>query len=173
MSIIPIFPRKLILADAAAYFAFRQQSLAESPWAFLSSPDDDRVKGVGAVEAFLAEEENDVLVIAEDGVGARILAAAGVMRQTRAKVRHRASIWGVYCRPECRGCGHGRAVVAAAVETAASWAGVEIVGLSVSARAEAAIGLYESLGFERWGVEADAIRVDGQAYDELHMMLKL
>ena len=71
------------------------------------------------------------------------------------------------------GRGLARAVTTAAIDTARSWRGVTVIGLSVSASAPEAIALYESLGFERWGVEPDAVRIDGVSHAEVHMALDL
>ena len=59
------------------------------------------------------------------------------------------------------------------LEIARSWPGVTSVGLSVSARAEAARRVYERLGFKAWGVEPGALVLDGRAYDETHMVVLL
>ena len=61
-----------------------------------------------------------------------------------------------------------QAVMKAAMDEASTWPGIESLILAASANAPEAIGLYESLGFVRWGVEPDAIRVDGAAYEEVH-----
>lgn len=166
-------PRALTPADSHAYFALRQAALVDSPWAFTGSPSDDIASDPEAVASLLAQKEQSILAIDDDADPARLVASAGVMRQQRLKTRHRALIWGVYCDPSVRGRGCGRAVVQAAIETARSWPGVEIVTLSVSANATAAKSLYESLGFTLWGTEPDAIRVGGRSYDEFHMTLRL
>ena len=41
-----------------------------------------------------------------------------------------------------------------------------------SLRAEAALRLYRALGFEQWGIEPDALRVEGQPFAEIHMILR-
>jgi RimJ/RimL family protein N-acetyltransferase len=61
----------------------------------------------------------------------------------------------------------------ACLAQAGSWRGVEVIGPSASVRSEAAIRLYESMGFRRWGVEPDCIRVGGEALDEVHMQRRL
>lgn len=175
-------PRLLNPDDADAYLAFRRAALIESPWAFMSSPDDDHARSLEALRANLRESENIIVAMMRDddaddaveAVGAgRILAAAGVLRERKIKARHRAFIWGVYCVPAARGNGYGRAVVHRAIEVAKSWPGVERITLSVSVHHPAAIGLYRSLGFEEWGREPDALRVDGRSYDEIHMFLRV
>lgn len=169
---------RLTPADARAYCALRREMLTNTPWAFWSSPEDDRAATPEAVARTLGEPEHAILAVpapvaAGDARPAAFLACAGVVRATRRKARHRATIWGVYTTPAARGRGLGASVMAEAVRTARSWPGVELIALSASVRAEAAIRLYESLGFERWGREPDCMRVDGASYDEIHMLKRL
>ena len=51
--------------------------------------------------------------------------------------------------------------------------GLEQVHLDVVTRNEPARGLYASLGFETYGVEPNALVVDGERLDEAHMVLRL
>ena len=67
----------------------------------------------------------------------------------------------------------GRRIVEAALDVARSWPGVEVIGLSASTRSLAAIALYESLGFVRWGLEPDCTRAGGEPDDELHLQRRL
>ncbi len=169
--------RDLTLADTDAYVSLRREMLEDTPWSFLAAPDDDLVLlhperfaervGTGA------GEPPCILGVDDPGPGAGLVAVAGVYRQTRTKVQHRAGIWGVYTTPRARRAGLARRVVQAAIERARSWPGVEWVALSVSGDAPGAIALYESLGFERWGLEPEAMQVDGVRRDELHMALRL
>lgn len=157
--------------EAGAYAVLRAAALMESPWAFLASPEDD----VPAAEVArrLGDPENAIIAVFDPGDAGRMVAMAGVARPRRVKTMHRAVIWGVYVDPAWRGRGLSRVVMAKAIETARSWPGAEVIWLSTSVVAEAALGLYESMGFERWGVEPDAIRIDGQPYDEVHFVLRI
>ncbi|MBX3385169.1 MAG: GNAT family N-acetyltransferase [Phycisphaeraceae bacterium] len=169
---------RLGLKDADAFMDLRRSSLTESPWAFASSPEDDRMRDVENVRKSLSEREQATFGVREVGGGGRILAVGGVMREPRLKRRHIASIYGVYTRPEARGRGLGRAVTVAAIMAAKEWVGpaIEVVELSVSrmsdGAASAAERLYESLGFVAWGLEPEALRTaDGRTYVNVHMQL--
>lgn len=171
MSTSPIRP--LTPADAAAYFALRRRMLVDSPWAFSSSPDDDRFTTPEAVAEMLSRPGAAVVGAFAPDEPARLAAAAGVRREPQIKVSHRASIWGVYCEPDLRGRGYGEAVMRGAIEAARGWPGVEAIALSASERSDAARRLYERLGFVVWGREPRALVLDGRAYDEVHMVLFL
>lgn len=162
--------RLLDEADAGVYAALRREMLLDSPWAFASSPGDDRAGDVEGVAAYLRGAENAIAGVFDGGT---IVSVAGVRREPKAKFRHRASIWGVYTVPGARGSGHGRRAMTLAVGTARAWAGVRVIGLSVSVGSQQALGLYESLGFVVWGREPDCLRLGEASYDELHMSLRL
>ena len=147
--------------------------ILDTPHAFLGAPGDDDASDPTIVAARLAEPDNAILAIDHPDEPGRLIAVAGIARMRRIKTRHRALIWGVYCDPDHRRRGHARAVTRAAIDIARAWRTVTIVTLSASADAPAAIALYESLGFERWGFEPDVVRIDGVSCDEVHMALTL
>lgn len=167
--------RFLTPGDAERYRALRREMLLDAPWAFGSSPEDDRVNDPDFVRRAF---ENQWFAIAGGFRGGELIAAACVGREPRAKRRHIASITGVYVSPGSRGVGLGRAVVGACVARAREWPGVAALELSVSAASTAARRVYESLGFVAWGVEPDALRCADpgfgvRGHDEIHMRLEL
>lgn len=94
--------------------------------------------------------------------------AVGSMR----KVWHRATLWGVYIRPELRGQGAGEAMVRGAVALARS--PVEEVTLTVGLENVSAVKLYERLGFLRYAIDERALKLnDGTYVDEVLMRLQL
>ena len=152
--------------------------LLDAPWAFSSSPEDGKGLDIAHLEKTLSGDGRAVFAIDEPSTGTTgenrdLIAACGIARSTSPKSRHRATIWGVFVEPAYRGRGFGRAVVAAAINLARSWAGVDYIDLGASARADAARRLYESLGFVAWGREPEATEIDGWRYDETHMTLRL
>jgi ribosomal protein S18 acetylase RimI-like enzyme len=163
--------RLLTPADANRYVELRREMLLEAPWAFMATPDHDLGCDALAVASALGEAEN--LIVAVDDEAGRLLAAAGVIRSRREKTRHRATIWGVYTTPAHRRRGLAGEVTRAAIEAARAWPGVTLIGLSVSERAAEAQRLYAQLGFRTWGVEPEALCVDGRAYAEHHMALSI
>lgn len=166
--------RRLTPEDAESYCALRREMIVESPWAYFGAPGDDDASDAREIASLLADEAEHGIVAVVDGFDPRrLVAVAGVRRVARLKARHRAVIWGVYCAPQARGRGCGRAVVWGAIEVARAWPGIERVALSVSSRGVEAVSLYRSMGFVHWGTDADFLRVDGRSYDEVHMVLEL
>jgi len=184
--------RPLSPHDAGAYVELRREMLTDSPWAFASSPGSDRMSDPGAVASRLCEPyfaiaggfaandepgagpgDGPSIGAAASDASARLVASAGVYRDTHPKLAHRAHIWGVYVSPGSRGLALGRGVMLEAIGIARRWEGVGAICLSVSARSILAMGLYESLGFVCWGVEPDVVRINGESADEHHMRLAL
>jgi len=91
----------------------------------------------------------------------------------RAKTRHKAHLIGMFVRESARGLGAGRALVRAALEAAAARPGVIVVTLTVTEGNDSAVGLYESCGFRRFGVEPMAIATPGGFRAKVHMWLPL
>ncbi len=152
MTIRPLEP-----GDIAAFHALRLRALREHPEAFGQHADE-----MGTVEEFAARQRSNphgfVLGAFEDDA---LVGTVGVNREAACKVRHRAFIWGMYVRPESAGRGVGRALVERALaEVRATMPGVELVTLKVVTRNERAGALYRSMGFEVYGVEPRAIRLD-------------
>lgn len=164
------FVTRLSPAHAPEYVSLRREMLADSPWSFLASPEQDRGCDVEKVRTSLARTDAAIFAVRE---GDRLVAAAGVAREEALKKRHIATIWGVYVTPAVRGRGMARAVVSAAMNEAKSWPGIGSIQLAVSSNAPVARRLYESLGFREWGNEPDAVRINGVSYSEHHMAMAI
>ncbi len=154
--------------DAAAYLAFRQMMLRDSPLAFASSPEDDRATSVEAVRESLSRAPEAVVIGAFEG---DLIGSIGLFRDHHRKAAHKAHIWGMFVAPNHRGHGIGRQLLEAAIAHARTLPGVDWVHLSVSEAAPTAKRLYEKAGFQVWGHEHDALRHEGRAVSEWHMAL--
>jgi RimJ/RimL family protein N-acetyltransferase len=179
-------PIRLTAADAADFVELRLRMLEEAPWAFAASPANDRAsdpehlshalsKEAFAIFAVEAEVRRTRAAAARETAPfrRRLAAAAGLFRQETEKFVHRARLWGVFVEPAYRGRGLGRIVVAAAIDLARTWEGVDYIDLGVSENSTAALRLYESLGFRQWGREPETLQHDGRRYDEIYMSLRL
>jgi ribosomal protein S18 acetylase RimI-like enzyme len=86
------------------------------------------------------------------------------------KERHIAFIRSLYVAPQARGQGAGQQLLAAALQQAWSWQGVEQVTLSVTASNEAAVRLYKAAGFMAVGRMPRALKMGPNCFDELMMV---
>jgi len=162
--------RQLSAEDAAVYQALRLFGLEESPSAFGASYSEEVDRPLEVVADRLRDERNYVVgAFAGDG---RLVGIATLRREEREKLRHKAHVFGMFVLPQQRGQGAGRALLERLIERAREW-GVRQLDLGVTASNEAAVGLYQSCGFERYGLERDAFKVGGEFYDVAYMALRL
>lgn len=162
--------RQLTVDDAAAYTALRLEMITREKYAFMGVPGDDRMTELAEVERYLRKPDSVIIGAFEGGA---LVGGAGIYREERIKRRHRAYLWGVYVAEPMRGRGVARALVSGCVSIARGWSGIGVVGLGAACTATAAIALYESIGFVRWGYEPDCTRVGDERVDEVHLQLAL
>jgi ribosomal protein S18 acetylase RimI-like enzyme len=98
-----------------------------------------------------------------------IAGIVGLSFEQRQKIRHKATLFGMYVRPQWRGQGIGRQLVLAALEHARERPGVLVVQLTVTEGNRPAMALYESCGFVRYGVEPLAVAAGSQYLSKVHL----
>lgn len=155
--------------DLERYVTLRREMLLDSPEAFGSSPESDRISSPDALRALLSPT-NVIFVAAQTDC---FLGSVGLVRESQPKTAHHALIWGVYVSPSHRGARLGRDLIIAAVNLARTWPDLAHLNLMVGAHNLPARRTYESLGFQTWATERDALRVAGRSIDEVHMRLTL
>ena len=162
--------RPLLISDASVYRAFRLRGLREHPDAFTSSFEEESLRPLLDTERRLAASGSEKLWGAF--VDGEMAGMVGLSRETRARNRHKAALVGMYVADEFTGRGLGRALVQTALQDARA-CGIELVILTVTKGNRPACRLYENAGFTAFGVEPDAIRVDGVSFGKQHMFLQL
>jgi ribosomal protein S18 acetylase RimI-like enzyme len=98
---------------------------------------------------------------------------AGFYREQELKSRHKGRVWGVYVTAACRGRGMGRALMGGLLDRARACPGLEQIILTVTTEQTAAVRLYASLGFQKFGREPRALCIDGRYLDEDYFVLML
>ena len=161
--------RVLCPGDAEAYRAVRLRALREWPPAFGSLPGDE--PDLAATAARLRESDERCFFGAFNGE--ELTGIVRISRYEASNEKHRAYLGGLYVVPAFRRQGHGRALVRAALSRAESTPEVRRINLTVVTRQEAAVRLYESLGFRIYGTEQEAFSKGGLFYDEHLMTLEL
>lgn len=155
--------RRLVPDEAALYRALRLESLTLAPEAFGATLESTR--GI--------PEERWKELLAKDYVlcaftGDQALGMARLSLQDGPKDRHKSLLTGMYVRREARGSGVGRAVVSAVLDLAEGLA--EQVLLNVVTTNLAALALYESVGFVRYGLQRQALKSAEGYADEILMV---
>jgi ribosomal protein S18 acetylase RimI-like enzyme len=164
--------RRLGPADAEELWRVRSEALEREPASFGESLEEH----LGVPRAKVAERlgsDADGFVYGAFDESCHLVAMAGFFRESRRKRRHKGIIWGVYVSASHRGLGLGRAVMDATLAAARQLPGLRYVYLSVTSVQSPARDLYLSLGFRSFGREPGALGVDGEYFDEEHMILEL
>ena len=169
-------PPRLVRLDpshALAYRALMIEASERHPEAFTSSVADRLALAPARWAQRLSADPQAVEIVVGAFAGATLLGAAGLTFETREKVRHKATLFGVYVIAAQRGAGVARLLVADALRRARERPGVARLVLTVTAGNHAAERLYAGFGFETFGVEPDAIRLGAGAFAKVHMGLDL
>lgn len=167
--------RRLTPADAEAFRTLRLAGLAESPEAFGSSPDVASEHDLETIRARLSPELSQAVfgAFARAAGEKSLVGVVGLQRPTHPKGRHRGHVWGMYVAPANRRNGLAGALMGTLIAYAERLEGLAWLDLGVGVANDPARRLYESLGFNAWGLERDALRVGGVRVDELHMSREL
>lgn len=167
--------RLMCEADLLGYKALRDAMLAGHPEAFTSDADTERQRDLASYRSRLAGGAGGTTLftlLALDG--GRIVGALTCEREPRRKVQHLAHLVGMMVADTHRGRGIGRALLGEALTRLRATPELAQVTLSVTATNRAAVGLYRSLGFTRYGRLPDAIRLpDGRQLDKDLMLYRL
>ncbi|MFH9347810.1 GNAT family N-acetyltransferase [Kitasatospora sp. NPDC017646] len=163
--------RRLGVADAEPYRAFRLAALRGTPSAFTSGYAEERAKPITDTIRRLAEAEHGPgVLLGAFGDDGALVGTAGLRVKQRSQERHKATLYGMAVAGPAGGRGIGGALVDRALAVAADDARLRQVLLTVSEGNEPALRLYTSRGFEVWGREPRAVLVDGRAVAKLHMV---
>ena len=160
--------RQLNPADRDAFFQLRLRALLAHPESFSQSHQEALEKGPEQYDASLQgvhAAEGDFVLGAFAAVDQPLVGVVRFMRHQRLKERHKASVVGMYVAPEAAGRGVGRALLTELLARADRADGLRQIQLVVSSKNDAALHLYESVGFRCYGREIEGLCVGGAFYD--------
>lgn len=162
--------RRLNPSDSDAFQALRLAALREAPSAFGSSYEEEKDLPPSTLQGRLQAKPDRGVFGAFEATS--LVGIVGLGREDQRKLEHKALIWGMYVAPQARGKGIGRALLLEALAFARSVPAIRQVNLCVNASNIPAIHLYESVGFEKFGLEPGAMLIDGELHDEMQMCLR-
>lgn len=154
--------------EAEKYWPLRLEALKNHPEAFGASFEMSIQLPMSEVQERIHTEPDDYILGAytEEGI---LTGTMGFKREEGLKLRHKGYIWGVYVSPFYRGCGLASRLLREVLDRGRELEGIEQINLSVVTTNESARRLYEQYGFETYGIERNALVVQGKGYDEAHM----
>jgi ribosomal protein S18 acetylase RimI-like enzyme len=162
--------RRLNGGDAESYRALRHEALLKNPEAFGSSYEDEKGNEASHYRQRLDNKLTYTFGAFEEG---QLVGVVTLVPEGKVKLKHRANIFAMYVTSSQRGRGIGKALVKTAIQQAQELNIVEQIHLTVTSSNEPAKKLYAFLGFKAYGVEKNALRIDGTYYDEDLMVLFL
>jgi ribosomal protein S18 acetylase RimI-like enzyme len=162
--------RLLDSEDAVSFRELRLRALRDHPDAFGSSYEEAVNLSIEETAERLKPSPDAFVLGAFDAAG-KLVGMVGFYRERGMKKRHKGVIWGMYCLPECRGKGVGKALLAEAVERARKMKGLELVTLRVVTSNAPAKKLYLSAGFRTWGKEPRSLKIGSRYMDQELMVL--
>ena len=110
--------RVLSEADAAEFWAVRLRGLREDPESFGSAYEESVDTPIEEVARRLKGPADSFVFGA---FAPHLVGTVGCHRKEGMKLRHKATIWGMYVTPEWRGRALGRALLTAAIEPRGRW----------------------------------------------------
>jgi len=160
--------RPFLPDEASVLREIRLEALADTPPAFAERVDVAR--------AMDGEDFTDAL--AEGSVWGAFLEGAcvgmaGLARFVGSNVEHKATVWGVYVSPSGRGSTGAAEALFKAIIAHAADTGLEVLELGVGDFNDRAKRFYARMGFQPYGFEHRAVKLDGRYYDEVLMSLHL
>lgn len=164
--------RLLTQADAPAFFALRVEALEREPHAFSATPEAEHASSPEERAALLHWEPEGNFVIGAF-TNETLVGMVGLTRHLLPKVQHKAVVQGLYVRATMRGQGTGRALVTELIARTRTYSGLEQLTLWVSTTQQGAQMLYGNLGFEPFGLERRALKIDNTYVDNEYMVLWL
>ena len=151
--------RRLIEDDAEVFRAIRLEALERHPETFQSTYESAADLPLDAFKQRLRQ-----YALFGGFLDGRLRGFVGFYPLKNAKISHKGIMWGMYVAEEARGTGLAEAMVETVVDYARDK--VEQIVLSVIADNERAKRFYKKMGFEPYGYERNALKIDGRYHDE-------
>ncbi|MFX3622595.1 MAG: N-acetyltransferase family protein [Ectobacillus sp.] len=163
--------RMITKTEVNDFWELRLHGLKEHPELFSGSYEEFVAHPLGEVmESFPVENNHFVLGAFDENN--QLVGIAGFRQETGVKLMHKGSVWGVYVSPEAQGGGIGKRLISALLDTIRQQLPeLEQVHLRVVSQNEKAKRLYESFGFQTYGIERQSLKVNTAHYVDEELMV--
>ena len=164
--------RSLTGNDASVYQPLRLRALREHSEAFAVAFEEEQRLSLEAVAKRFQQSSAERYALGAFA-GEELSGLLHFHRWEGMKIRHRASIGGMYVPPEYRGQGIAKALLLEAITRARTLHGLEDLILSVTVGNEHARALYLAVGFTPVSVEPRYLKIGEQYYaiEWMHMSI--
>ncbi|MGC1174807.1 N-acetyltransferase family protein [Polaromonas sp.] len=156
-------------SHALAYRALMLEAYGLHPDAFTSSVAERAALPMSWWESRLQEAPLPPQLVVGAFRNGELAGVAGLLFESREKLRHKATLFGMYVPAQFRQHGLGRQLVEGVLACASARPGIRQVQLSVTHGNSAAQALYEKCGFVSFGVEPLAVAVGAGFVSKVHM----
>lgn len=164
--------RVLTESDAQLYQEFRLRALKTNPEAFGSTYEREEKFSLETIKERLRSSE-DKFVLGSFDEHDLLAGMVVFMRENGVKTAHKGSVYGLYVDPTLRGKGIGKSLLLELIKKAKKCSGLEQINLTVVSQNRTAKKLYKSLGFEIFCTERNALKYNGEYFDEDLMAFNL
>ncbi|QSO52047.1 GNAT family N-acetyltransferase [Alicyclobacillus curvatus] len=158
--------------DARLYQQLRLSALSMNPDVFGSTYEREVKFSLETVRERM-KPTNDRFVLGAFDDSGSLVGIVTFMRESGLKTAHKGNVFGMYVAPEMRGHGLGKSLMLELIKKARECDGLEQINLAVVSENEFAKRLYNSVGFQVYGVERNALKFNGHYFDEELMVLKM
>lgn len=158
--------------DARLYQELRLDALKTNSEAFGSTYESEVKFSLETVVERIKPNRDKFVIGAFDHSGL-LVGIVTFVRENGLKTAHKGNVYGMYIVPEMRGQGLAKSLMLELIRKASDCEGLEQINLTVISDNVFAQKLYKSLGFEVYGVEHNALKYNGQYFDEDFMVLKV
>jgi RimJ/RimL family protein N-acetyltransferase len=149
--------RALTADDAQSWRQLRLEMLERDPQGFFADLDQARARSEEDWRHSIPTSPDVIFGLFD---GNELVGSCGFYAEKQPKLAHKGQMWGVYVTPAFRRKGHAFSLVLATIAHARHHVDVLLTGASV-----AGAPIYKRAGFETYGLERDAYRVDGVSLD--------
>lgn len=155
---------------ASSYREIRLEALKANPEAFSSSYEEEQE---APLEKYIDRLNNAHFFTFGAFIKEKLVGTVTLITETKTKTKHRANIVAMYVYPEHRKSGIGRGLMVEAIHMAREIEGIEQIYLTVTSSNEPAKRLYQSLGFNTYGIDRRGMKVGDTYFDDELMVLSI
>lgn len=164
--------RHLEATDSEQFYNIRLLGLELHPEAFGTGAEDWSKGTDEQIRSLLQSSDRCDFVLGNFENG-QLTGVIGLKREKKNSVRHKGTVWGLVVMPEFRHKGLGNKLVAALIKKASNHEDLKFIRAVVTNTSANAIGIFESHGFSKYGVEERGIKQGSVFFDQTYLALKL